>query len=118
MGATSTAGASPDKPDKCRPKFEPQAGELTKFSTAVTPQSKAWLERNATKYNCRHTVVGGNYYNLTPIHLIVSSEDKIKSIFANKDAPATGLFERASKRRGDAGDSGNAPGRELTKPAA
>ena len=111
MGAMGVLALDSDK----RPKrIEPREGEVVKFTTSVTPQSTAWLDQNAGKFNCRHSVVGSRFGNGKPSHIIVGPADKIVAIFNNRDARAAGLTERVKKVR-DVNDAGAASGRDSTK---
>ena len=110
LGATSTVGNPPDKLGRRPKRIESHDGEVVKFSEGATPQSKAWLDQNATKYNCRHTVT------IRGMHIFVGPEHQIKALLANKEARAAGLVERVSRKQAEGGDRGNARGGELAKP--
>ena len=113
MGAMGVLVSDSDK----RPKrIEPREGEVVKFTTSVTPQSTTWLDQNAGKFHCRHSVVGSRFGNGKPSHIIVGPADKIGAIFNNKDARAAGLTERVKKVRVAVNDAGAASDRDSTKP--
>jgi hypothetical protein len=80
MGAMGilVSGDSDQRPKR----IERQEGEITKFTTSVTPQSTAWLVQNAVRFKYRHTVVGA--HKNKPSHIIVGPADKIGAIFNNK----------------------------------
>lgn len=56
LGATSTIGNPPDKLARRSKRIEPHDWEVVRYAEGATTQSKAWLDQNATKYNCRHVV--------------------------------------------------------------
>jgi hypothetical protein len=82
---------------------------VVRYAEGATTQSKAWLDQNATKYNCRHVATK------TGVHVLVGPQHPIKAIFNNQEARAAGLVERVSRSQAEAGDPGNARGREIAK---
>jgi hypothetical protein len=98
LGVTGTTGAPPDKLDR-RPKIKPQDGEVVKFSTGVTPQSKAWLESNATKYNCTGLLVVTSEAPLPYTSLLdLSVKSKIYLPIGKREMP---VWSRESARDRD-----------------
>jgi hypothetical protein len=110
LGATSTVFNPADTLGRRPKRIEPHDGEVVKFSEGATPQSKAWLDQNATKYNCRHTVT------IRGMHILVGPERQIKALLANKEARAAGLVERVNRKQAEGGDRGNARAGEIAKP--
>jgi hypothetical protein len=109
LGATGTIGNPPDKLARRSKRIEPHDGEVVRYAEGTTTQSKAWLDQNATKYNCRHVVTK------TRVHVLVGPERQIKAIFINKEARAAGLVKRVSRRQAEAGDPGNDRVRDIAK---
>ena len=104
LGASGTGTVGP--PSAKRVLIEPRDGEVVRFAERPTATSKAWLDQNAAKYNCRH----GRGQN---VHVIVGPEHQIKAIFNNRDARAAGLIQQNRKRSEDS----NAQGRDAVKPS-
>jgi hypothetical protein len=108
MGALGASGTGNVGPPPAK-RIESRDGEVVRFAERPTATSKAWLDQNAAKYNCRHR--RGQHF-----HVIVGPDHQIKAIFNNRDARAAGLIQLTNRKLSEDGDPRNARDSDVAQP--